>query len=334
MDTAALVARLVLAAVWLTAGLAKLHDRKTTRKAMTELRVPSRAVPTLSWAVPALEIATGGALLVPLTAWLGGASSTLLLLAFSLLLAVNLSRGRHPVCSCFGSLTARPISIWSLVQNVALLVPAAFVLWRGLTDPGPSPLNWLEAGWSGNPLVNVLPIVAVSLIFVEGVIIRYLLGQYGAALARIDPEQVEKDEGLARGALAPPFSLPGLDGTTVSLDTALGDPRPLMLAFVDPWCQPCEDLVPDLARWQRDENGDVNVMIISAGTAEQSSAKFEHHGVTRHGLVSEGRTTALQYQNPGTPSAVVIDRAGRIGSRYALGSSEIRELYSDWSSKK
>lgn len=60
MDTAALVARLVLAAVWLTAGLAKLHDRKTTRKAMTELRVPSRAVPTLSWAVPALEIATGG----------------------------------------------------------------------------------------------------------------------------------------------------------------------------------------------------------------------------------------------------------------------------------
>jgi hypothetical protein len=50
--------------------------------------------------------------------------AVVVLLAFSTVLARQLSRGLHPPCACFGSLSARPIGASMLVRNGVLLAVA------------------------------------------------------------------------------------------------------------------------------------------------------------------------------------------------------------------
>ena len=65
MPSGLLVAmRLVLAAVFAVAGLAKLRDRDGTRTALAAFGAPAAAVPALSILLPLAELAVAGCLLV------------------------------------------------------------------------------------------------------------------------------------------------------------------------------------------------------------------------------------------------------------------------------
>lgn len=124
-----LALRLALAAVFLISGIAKAATPRATAAAAGDLGVPARWAPATAVLLPALEIAVAG-LLVPMpTAMLGSAAGTALLAAFTVLIAVNLSRGRRPSCACFGALSAEAaISGRTLVRNGVLLAASMTVL--------------------------------------------------------------------------------------------------------------------------------------------------------------------------------------------------------------
>jgi len=68
MDIALLVMRLVLAAVFLVAGIAKLTDRAGSNQAIVDFGLPRRFAPLLGTGVPILECVIGAALLLTSTA--------------------------------------------------------------------------------------------------------------------------------------------------------------------------------------------------------------------------------------------------------------------------
>ncbi len=104
---------------------------------------------------------------------------------------------------------------------------------------------------------------------------------------------------------------------------ALG--KPVLLLFSDPGCGPCNALLPEIGRWQRDHASKIVVALISRGTVEANRPKATEHGL-RHVLLQHDREIAQAYQASGTPSAVLIRRDGTIGSPLAQGADAMRVL--------
>jgi peroxiredoxin len=100
-----------------------------------------------------------------------------------------------------------------------------------------------------------------------------------------------------------------------------------MLIFSDPGCGPCNALLPDIGKWQRDHASRLTVALVSRGTAEANRAKISEHGLS-HVLLQKDREVSNDYKAYGTPTAVVVKADGTIGSPVAGGAEAIRALIS------
>jgi len=100
-----------------------------------------------------------------------------------------------------------------------------------------------------------------------------------------------------------------------------------MLLFTDPTCGPCNALLPDVGKWQRENAGKLNIAVITSGTADANKAKANEHGLSNV-LLQENRSVSTEYKAHGTPSAVLIDRNGKIASPVSGGAESIRQLLS------
>lgn len=119
-------AALLVAAVFLVAGVSKVADPHRWRSEASGMGVSGLVVTVTPW----FELVLGALLAVQLqrhvVAWLAVA----LLVAFTVLLVVRLAQGQRPVCACFGSLSQRPIGASNVVRNavfIALAVLAALL---------------------------------------------------------------------------------------------------------------------------------------------------------------------------------------------------------------
>jgi len=131
--------------------------------------------------------------------------------------------------------------------------------------------------------------------------------------------------GLPIGSQAPGFDLPGPDGERLTLAGLRSAGRPVLVVFADPDCEPCQSLLPELARWQADYPGQLTTALISRGTITASRAWTARHGV-RNVATAGDEEIATAYRSPGTPSAVVITPQGQIASPTVAGVAAIRSL--------
>src|ERR671916_2626020 len=146
MNLALLVIRLLLAAVFVVAGVAKLADRKGSRQAMIDFGVPTGLASPLGILLPLAELVCAVALIPSATAWWGAVGTLALVLLFVAGIGINLARGRKPECRCFGQLHSAPAGWSTLARNTVLAAPAAFVVWQGREgDVGPSAVGWVGA---------------------------------------------------------------------------------------------------------------------------------------------------------------------------------------------
>jgi uncharacterized membrane protein YphA (DoxX/SURF4 family) len=106
-------ASIVLGVVFVVAGASKLAAPRSWTAQAAGLGVPSG--PALI--VPPLEVVLGGVLVsgwgAPLAIWCALA----VLAAFTVVLVVNLARGRRPACACFGAWSASPIGWGHVARN-------------------------------------------------------------------------------------------------------------------------------------------------------------------------------------------------------------------------
>ena len=94
MDAALLVARLLLAAVFAVAGLAKLADREGSERALKVFGLPAPLASPFAILLPVAELAVAVALLPVATAWFGALGA----LQQTLASANNLDAGSQRNC--------------------------------------------------------------------------------------------------------------------------------------------------------------------------------------------------------------------------------------------
>jgi thiol-disulfide isomerase/thioredoxin len=335
----ALIARLVLAGVFVVAGGAKLVDPKGTRRAVVAFGAPERTAGALVITLPLAELAVAGLLLPASSADYGSAGAVGLLLLFSAAIAVNLARGRAPECHCFGQLHSAPASWRTLGRNGLLAGVAALALAGSLAERDRSAVAWLGRLDSAEILALTAAAVALALLAAGGAAFLSLLRSYGRVLVRLERVEaalaqsgIELDaaaelpeQGLEPGSAAPPFEVFSVTGEAVSLETLLAPARPLMLLFTSPSCGPCKSLLPRAAEWQREHADELTIAFASDGAPDDVRAEAEEFEL-QHVLVDEDHRLYSAFQANGTPSAVVIEPEGTIGHWLASGSDWIEVL--------
>ena len=141
MEIALLGARLVLAAVFATAGVSKLFDLDRSRQAMRAFGLPARQAGPAGLLLPLGEVAVAVALLPVGTAWYGALGALTLLATFLAAIGYNLARGRAPDCHCFGQLHSEPAGWSTLARNGVLAVIAAVIVVQGPANVGRSTVS-------------------------------------------------------------------------------------------------------------------------------------------------------------------------------------------------
>jgi uncharacterized membrane protein YphA (DoxX/SURF4 family) len=121
-------AAILMAALWLVAGIWKLSDLSGFQVKLTQMLVPVALSMPATLALVVSELTAGILLLVPAWRRLGGISSALLLLVFMAYVAINYEPLRGADCSCFPWVerAVGPAFFWSDGAMVALALLAAW----------------------------------------------------------------------------------------------------------------------------------------------------------------------------------------------------------------
>jgi peroxiredoxin/uncharacterized membrane protein YphA (DoxX/SURF4 family) len=346
MDALLLAARLILAAVFLVSGIAKLFDLSGSQAAMRSFGVPDSMAKSGGVLLPLVEIALA-VLLVPVTTakW-GALLAFLLLVVFIAGVGYNLARGRKFECQCFGQLTRSEIGPSTLIRNLVLAVLALYVAYNGFArnTVGPAVSDWLRGLNTFEWIMLVVGVAVVAALAAISWLLVHLLGQNGRLLVRLDriesaledadiaisdedeeEEEEEEEEGLPYGAPAPAFSLSGLYGETMTLDALRAAEKPVLLVFSDPSCGPCNALMADVGKWQHDLTDKLTVAVVSRGSLDDNRQKKKQYNLTTV-LMQQDSETADAYLTNGTPTAVLVSPDGTIGSAAAGGGDDSRTL--------
>lgn len=114
------------------------------------------------------------------------------------------------------------------------------------------------------------------------------------------------------GAVAPPFELPTITFSKVSLSTLRGSP--VLVNFWATWCEPCRVEMPGLENVYRDYRAKgLHLLAVNLGeTRDAAQAWANDLGLTFDILLDETQQTAALYQLRGQPSTYVISPEGVI----------------------
>lgn len=329
-----LAIRLVLAAVFTVASVAKLLDRPGSRQSMREFGVPPVLAGPLAIAVPVAELVCALALLATASAWWGAVGALALLLVFTLAIVVNLAQGRTPDCHCFGKVHSEPVGWGTVARNGALAAAALVVILQGPTGAGPGLLAWLSSLERTESFLLALAVGLLAVAAGTAFVVFQLLAQNGRLMARLEAiekklggrEALETPEpsGLPVGEKAPEFRATALDGSVVTLGVLAQGGIPTMLLFAEPGCGACEGLLPSVAAWQRDHAERLSIVVVTRGDLNAAWTRSAEHGLGRV-VLQLGREVSDAYGVKTSPSAVLV-KDGLIASTLAVGPDAIRAL--------
>lgn len=126
------------------------------------------------------------------------------------------------------------------------------------------------------------------------------------------------------GDVAPDFELPevnaeGLTDNMIQLSSFRG--KVVVLEFMVSWCHVCQEMAPSIAYLNGEYHGQDVVIMSVAGThqgatAESTAAFIREHGATWMHVLDTDNSVFSRYGVQGTPSYFIIDRSGRIVSKF------------------
>lgn len=182
-------------------------------------------------------------------------------------------------------------------------------------------------------------VVLLLLLAGMGLILYQLIKQQGRMLLRLDqlergaaagapghaPHAPQALSGVAVGEPFEPFTLPDLDGQTVSLADFRGG-RVLVVNW-DARCGFCDLAAADLAELQPKlrERG-VRILLVGRGDADSNRKLVEAHGLECPVLLIEGEKQLKPFEHMGTPVAYLLDEEGKVMRPLATGAFEVPAL--------
>jgi peroxiredoxin len=328
MDSSFVAAlELVLAGIFLLAGLAKLIDLKSFRQSLGEFSVPYVFIPFFTVSILVLELMVGTTLLVPRLAITGAFLAVLMLIVFTGAILVQLAKGNAPHCHCFGQIDDRPIDRATIARNGVLVMIAGWILWQEAILGPVGGLGWLSDLTGFQRIVASALMVLFIVSAIEGWILLFLLQQFGKTLATRADNDIDAatDVGLPVGEIAPEFELPSTNQASLSLSQLRAIGLPLLLVFSKQGCTFCEELLPDLKQWAMDHGNELTPVLITSGDREYVDRIAVDPGLPQT-LLQNGKSITQHYGVKGVPAAVFVSPNGRILSELAVGPPDIRML--------
>jgi uncharacterized membrane protein YphA (DoxX/SURF4 family) len=153
-----LVLRLALGLIFFVSAVAKLRDPAAFVQGVLEYRVlPRRLAQLYGRLLPFAEIGTALLLLSGFFLAVAAALAVLMLASFATAVAVVTLQGREIGCHCFGQSASDRVGWHTLVRDLLLLLPAAWLLW------GAAPRGMAPADWPNNGLDAATVVLAVLL---------------------------------------------------------------------------------------------------------------------------------------------------------------------------
>lgn len=338
IDILLLLVRLLLCAVFVASALAKFSDQKGTRQAVTDFGAPQSFSRPIAFMLPVIEFLLGIGLIPLDTSRMAAAGMTMLLVIFTVVITISIVRGKRTVCHCFGESGNEPVSWWSVARNLGLGVLAILVAWPKDAGAGESVASLVGWNSQGSNVAPMISLVALAICACLTWAFINLFRRYGRLLLRI--EELERGKpsapaltavGLPIGALIPQFAFPAIDGRLVSRDDLLQLGKPTLLVFSDPNCGLCSTLLPEMERWSADHAAQFALALVTRGDFElnkKNLSKLRVHEV----LVEPDESLSKALSTLMTPSALVMQPSGRVGSNTVLGADGIRQLVSQLSS--
>lgn len=309
--------RVGLALVFGLAAAGKARDLRSSSTAARQLGLPEQWASIVGPALPFVEALLALGLLVHATARVAALGSLAMLAAFTVVLAVNLAAGRRPSCNCFGAASDRPIGPWSIARNVGLLAAAALVA----AVPGDQGVaGYLALRMRALEDVRLAVAVLGLACAAEAVALFHLWRRPPTGLPA-----VSVPEGLPIGAHGPEFELRDLDGERHRLVDVTDRGLPTLLVFIDPKCEACSGLLPELADWQASFHEVLSILTISTGSAAANRQKLGDYAVAPV-LLQRGEEVADAYRVSGTPGGALLDGHGDLLAPVALGADRVRLL--------
>lgn len=316
METALLLLRLALAAVFVAAAVGKLADLRGSRAALVGFGVPAPVAAVGGTLLPLAELTVAVALIPAASARWAALGALALLISFIGGIARALSQGRAPDCHCFGQIHSTPAGWGTLARNVGLAAVATVILVGGAGAPVGA---WLSARSGLELLATAAGVLAVAL-----ALVALRLWTDNRRLRR-ELAGAPRDRGLPVGAPAPPFALPAPDGQTRSLETLRAGGRSVALVFMSADCGPCMTLMPELKRWQVTLSQALTISVIGHASNGHDDLADGYEGLANV-LIQRGSEVSDAYGIPGTPSAVLVSPTGAIASPPAVGAPAIEAL--------
>jgi peroxiredoxin len=116
--------------------------------------------------------------------------------------------------------------------------------------------------------------------------------------------------GVGKGQRAPEFSLPSLQGSTVTLASLKG--KVVLVDFWAQWCEPCKKELPQLDRLAKEyaAKGVVIVAVNIDKQRENAERMVKQLGVSLPVLLDPAGSVAGTYDLPKMPTSFVIDKKG------------------------
>ena len=337
MDAFVIAARIILAAVFLVSGAAKLADLTGSRRAVADFGVPERLARLGGLMLPVIELAVSLLLVVPATAFVGAIGALGLLVLFVAGISYNLARGRHPDCHCFGQVHSAPVGWTTLVRNFVLIGLAGLAMSDRDLSYGDA-AEWVSDLTSTEQLLLGIAVGLAAILAAVGWFTVRLVDGTRRLRSRLDEVGVDPDAttesrgGLPVGAAAPEFELANVNGERATLAGLRRRGRSVLLLFTDPNCGPCNELMPEVADWQSTLADELTVALISVKGVEENRYKAQSYGL-EYVLVQRDKEVAEAYRFVGTPSAVVVDSEGTIATELVGGPGAIRDLVVDYSGR-
>jgi thiol-disulfide isomerase/thioredoxin/uncharacterized membrane protein YphA (DoxX/SURF4 family) len=132
---------------------------------------------------------------------------------------------------------------------------------------------------------------------------------------------LRKAEGPDLGSGSSRLPLPTTDGAFLSLDDFRG--QPTVVLFWNVTCSFCQRLLPDLKEIEEEAGEKISqILIVSQGDIEANRGQ----GLKSRMVIDDGFTMGSAFGANGTPSAIMLDKDGKVASSLAVGAEAVLDL--------